>query len=69
MAGVGVAIGLTAALMLTRALRNILEGLTSIDPILIAIAVAVVTVTAAVACLIPATRATRVDPMAALRQE
>jgi putative ABC transport system permease protein len=69
MAGIGVAIGLTAALMLTRALRSILQGLTSTDPSLIAIAVAIVTATAAVACLIPATRATRVDPMTALRQE
>jgi putative ABC transport system permease protein len=69
MAGIGVAIGLTSALMLTRVLRNILQGLTSTDPILIAIAVTVVTASAAIACLIPAKRATRVDPMSALRQE
>jgi len=69
MAGIGVAIGLTSALMLTRALRTLLEGLTSTDPILIAIAVAVVTATVAVACLIPAIRATRVDPMTALRED
>jgi predicted permease len=69
MAGIGVALGLTAALFLTRALRAILQGLTSTDPILVAIAVGIVTVTAAVACLIPAARATRVDPMTALRQD
>jgi len=69
MAGIGVAIGLTSALMLTRVLRNMLQGLTSTDPVLIAIAVTVVTVTAAVACLIPASRATKVDPMTALRQD
>src|SRR5258706_13382949 len=69
MAGMGVVIGLTSAMMLTRALRNILEGLTSTDPLLIAIAVTVVTITAAVACLIPASRATKVDPMTALRQD
>jgi predicted permease len=68
-AGIGVAIGLTAALMLTRALRSILQGLTSTDPILITIAVATVTITAAIACLIPASRATKVDPMTALRQD
>jgi putative ABC transport system permease protein len=68
MAGIGVALGLTAALFLTRALRAILQGLTSTDPTLIAIAVGIVTATAAVACLIPAARATRVDPMTALRQ-
>jgi predicted permease len=69
MAAIGVAIGLTSALLLTRVLRNFLEGLTTIDPILIATALALVTATAAAACLIPATRATRVDPMTALRQE
>jgi predicted permease len=69
MAGIGVALGLTAALMLTRALRTIIPGLTSTDPILVAIAAGVVTATAAVACLIPAARATRVDPMIALRQD
>jgi putative ABC transport system permease protein len=69
MAGFGVVLGLTGALVLTRALRTIIEGLTSTDPILIVIAVGVVTATAAVACLIPAVRATRVDPMTALRQD
>src|SRR5260221_648991 len=69
MAGIGVAMGLTSALMLTRRLRNILQGITLTDPVLIAIAVMTVTVTTAVACIIPASRATRVDPMTALRQD
>jgi predicted permease len=69
MAGIGLAIGLTSALVVTRALRAILEGLATTDPILIAIALALVTATAAVACLIPAYRATKIDPMTALRQE
>jgi predicted permease len=69
MAAIGVAMGLTSALMLTGVLRNILQGLASIDPVIIAIAVTMVTVTAAAACLIPAKRATRVDPMTALRQD
>jgi putative ABC transport system permease protein len=69
MAGVGVAVGLASALALTRVLRSVLVGLASTDPTLIAIAVALVSATAAIACLIPARRATRVDPMTALRQE
>jgi predicted permease len=68
-AGVGIVLGLGIALVLTRALKSALIGLASNDPLLIALAVVVVTLTAAAACLIPAGRATRVDPMAALRRE
>ncbi len=67
LAGWGVVIGLASALALTRILRNALLGLTSTDPTTISIAVVLVTATAAIACLIPAHRATRVDPMTALR--
>ncbi|HEV2689354.1 MAG TPA: FtsX-like permease family protein, partial [Bryobacteraceae bacterium] len=69
LAGIGVAVGLTIALALTRILSSILAGLTSTNPTLIVMAVALVTTSAAIACLIPANRATKVDPMTALRQE
>jgi ABC-type antimicrobial peptide transport system permease subunit len=69
LAGVGVAIGLVSALALTRILRTVLAGLTSLDPGVIAFAVALVVVVAALACWIPARRATRIDPMLALRQD
>lgn len=69
MAGMGVAVGLVLALLLRRVLASVLVGLSSADPVLIWVAVALVTVTAAIACWIPARRATRVDPMEALRQE
>ena len=69
LAGIGAAIGLAFALVLTRLLRNVLAGLTSNDPALIALAVALVILTASIACWIPARRATRVDPMLALRQD
>jgi putative ABC transport system permease protein len=62
-----VVIGLATALALTRALASILEGLSSPDATLIGMAIALVTLAAALACYIPARRATRVDPMAALR--
>ena len=63
----GVGIGLTSALVLVRLLRNILVGLASADPAFTSLAVVLVVVTAAIACLIPARRATRIDPMSALR--
>jgi len=69
LAGLGIAIGLALALAITRVLRNVLAGLTSNDPVLIASAVALVIATAALACWIPARRATRIDPMLALREE
>ncbi len=69
LAGLGIAIGLALALAITRVLRNVLAGLTSNDPVLTASAVALVIATAALACWIPARRATRIDPMLALREE
>lgn len=65
----GVGIGLALAWSLTRALRSQLTGLTSDDPLLIVAAAALVLATSSLACWIPARRATRIDPMAALREE
>jgi putative ABC transport system permease protein len=67
LATLGVVIGLATALALTRVLAGVLEGLASPDPILIGTAIALVTIAAALACYIPARRATRIDPMSALR--
>jgi putative ABC transport system permease protein len=69
LAGIGVAIGLAGALLLTKLLSTVLAGLTTPNPALFALAVSLVTASAAIACLIPANRATKVDPMNALRQE
>ena len=68
-AGAGVAIGLAAALMLNRVLRGVLAGLGNNDAATIAIAVILVTATAAAACFLPARRATRIDPIAILRND
>ncbi len=65
----GIAIGLLTAVALTRVLRHVLAGAAANDPALIGMAVALVASTAALACWIPARRATRIDPVAALRQE
>jgi hypothetical protein len=69
LAVVGMAIGLLMAVVAGRILRHWLAGFEAEDPALIGMAVALVAATAAVACWIPAWRATRIDPMVALRQE
>ena len=67
LAGVGAAIGLAAALGLARVLRSVLTGLGSSDPALLALAAALAIAAAALACWVPARRATRIDPASALR--
>jgi hypothetical protein len=66
---IGVAIGLVASLWLTRGLRSLLFEVTPTDPATLAAVSAFLIGVAAVACWIPARRASRVDPMVALRAE
>ena len=66
---VGLAIGLGIALTAMNSLRSLLPGLDSGNPAHIWIAAGLVAATAGIACWIPARRATRIDPMSALRQE
>ena len=65
----GLVLGLAGAAALTRYLDGLLFGLAPIDPATFAIAAVMFAVVAAVATLVPARRATRVDPVVALRSE
>jgi putative ABC transport system permease protein len=69
LAGAGAAIGLVVALIASRLLRNELFHVSSFDPPTFALMAAVLIGAALLASYIPARRATRVDPMVALRYE
>jgi putative ABC transport system permease protein len=67
--GGGVAGGIVAALLLSRALTTLLYGVEPTDPAILAAAAVLFIAVACVACLAPTRRATRVDPAEALRYE
>lgn len=66
---IGIAVGLLGSLLLTRTLRSMLFGVTATDPVTFAAVILLLIFTALLACYLPARRASKVDPMVALRYE
>jgi putative ABC transport system permease protein len=66
---VGLVVGLASSLVLTRFLGSMLFGVSAHDPLTFLGLAVLLSVVAAVACLVPARRATKVDPIVALRAE
>jgi ABC-type lipoprotein release transport system permease subunit len=65
----GIVIGLAIALGLTRWLRSLLFEVSATDPITFVLVAMMVSLVALIACYLPARRATRVDPLVALKDE
>jgi ABC-type antimicrobial peptide transport system permease subunit len=65
----GLAVGLTGVLILTRLVQNQLFEISPYDPMTLVAAILVLTATAALAAFLPARKASRMDPLAALRHE
>ena len=69
LAGVGVAIGLVAAFAITRLMASLLFEVSPVDPLTYAVVSLMLFAATVLACYLPALRATRVDPIGALRAE
>jgi ABC-type antimicrobial peptide transport system permease subunit len=69
LAWIGASAGLLLAIGTTGVLSSILYGVAPRDPIVLGGVIALLTLIAAAACLVPAWRATRIDPLIAIRSE
>ena len=68
MVGIGLIIGMLIALVCSRSIESLLYEVRGDDPVTLGVAVLVLCIAGLIACLPPARRAAKVDPIAALRQ-
>jgi ABC-type antimicrobial peptide transport system permease subunit len=68
LSGVGITLGLIGSLALTRVMASLLFNVQPTDPLTLSAVAGVMIVVATAACLVPALRATRVDPLTVLRE-
>jgi len=66
---IGLVLGILGAVSLQKAVANEIYGVRPLDPVVLASVIGVLALVALAACAIPARRATRVDPIVALRSE
>jgi putative ABC transport system permease protein len=69
MSAIGMAAGFAAAFAATRVVRSLLVGVSATDPLTFGSIAALFTIVAAVAAWVPAWRASRLDPIVAVREE